>query len=75
MRPLPALATLVLLLSSAGCSPKAEDGSKPLRSERERDSVIGASRLPGARGVQGALGASDSAAGRNARLDSVANQP
>lgn len=38
---------------------------------RQRDSVIGESRLPGARGVRGALEASDAAAGRNAALDSL----
>ena len=41
--------------------------------QRERDSVIGASRLPGARGVRGALEASDSAAARRRRADSIAN--
>jgi hypothetical protein len=69
------LATLLLVASFAGCATKEEgEGSKHVRSERERDSVLGASRLPGARGVRGALGVSDSAAARNARLDSVANQ-
>ena len=69
------LAALVVILALAGCSPKPEEGSKPQRTERERDSVIGASRLPGAGGVRGALRESDSATARNARLDSVANQP
>ena len=70
------LAALLLLISFAGCAPKKDGkGGKPARGERERDSVLGASQLPGARGVRGALGASDSAAARNARLDSVANQP
>jgi len=54
----------------AGCSGSAEQGD--VRGERERDSVIGQSRLPGAGGVQGALDASDSADARNARLDSIA---
>jgi hypothetical protein len=44
------------------------------RTERERDSVIGQSALPGARGVQRALGASDSARTRSAALDSMASQ-
>ena len=70
------LAALLLLISIAGCTPKqdGEEGKRP-RTERERDSVLGASQLPGARVVRGALGASDSAAARNARVDSVANQP
>lgn len=44
---------------------------RPQRTQRERDSIIGSSRLPGARGVRGALAASDSIAARNARLDSM----
>ena len=67
-------AALVLLLVSTGCGP-ANDTAKRPRTERERDSVIGASRLPGATGVRGALRTQDSAAAQNARLDSVASQP
>jgi hypothetical protein len=43
-----------------------------VRSERERDSVLGESKLPGAPGVRRALEATDSAAARNERYDSVA---
>ena len=43
--------------------------------QRQRDSAIGASSLPGARGVRGALGVTDSAARRNAQIDSVAKEP
>jgi hypothetical protein len=63
-----------LLLLAIACSPDP-DQKRGAATERERDSVLGASTLPGASGVRGALGASDSAAARNARLDSVANQP
>jgi hypothetical protein len=66
---------LVLLLALVGCLSKSEEGSKPPRTERERDSILGNSQLPGARVVRRALGETDSAAARNARLDSVANQP
>ncbi len=41
---------------------------------RQRDSAIGASGLPGAQGVRGALRAQDSARARNARLDSIARE-
>ena len=68
------LVALLLLPAAVSCMSKEDQGGGP-RTERERDSVLGASRLPGARGVRGALGASDSAAARNARLDSLANQP
>ncbi len=57
------------LLLAAACS----SGNKPAQrsTQRERDSVLGASKLPGAQGVRGALRAADSAVARNARLDSV----
>ena len=67
------LAPLVLLLISAACSPHTH--SKRSATERERDSALGASQLPGATGVRGAMRAQDSAAAQNARLDSVAGQP
>jgi hypothetical protein len=60
---------LLILLVTAGCT--ATEKPERASTQRERDSVIGASQLPGARGVRGALGAADSAAARNARLDSV----
>lgn len=40
-------------------------------STRQRDSVIGASGLPGARGVRKALEVSDSARARSRRIDSI----
>ena len=62
-----------VLLLAAACSGSNEQGAA--RTERERDSLIGQSRLPGARGVQGALDVSDSATARNARLDSISAAP
>jgi hypothetical protein len=73
MAPSTVLASTVLLLVCACASGK--DQSKRPGTQRERDSVLGASRLPGATGVRGALRAQDSAAARNSRLDSVASQP
>jgi hypothetical protein len=62
-------------LLALSCSPKSSSGSAGSASERERDSVLGESRLPGAQGIRGALRVSDSASARQARLDSVDNQP
>jgi hypothetical protein len=45
------------------------------RDDRARDSVIGASQLPGAQGVRGALRTADSATARRAREDSIAREP
>ena len=68
-RPLVPLVLLVLLVLLAACSePKPEQ--KPL-TQRERDSILGASSIPGARGVQKALKAQDSLNARTKRADSI----
>ena len=64
---------VAVLLGAAACSGDEAETEVPQRTERERDSLIGQSVLPGARGVRGALRAQDSASARAARLDSIAN--
>ncbi|HKP28931.1 MAG TPA: hypothetical protein VJU15_05995 [Gemmatimonadales bacterium] len=59
---------MIALLLVLAC----RESKPPPRTERERDSTIAQSRLPGAAGVKAALKVSDSAAARRARLDSVA---
>lgn len=60
------------LLMLAACGGQEGDGTPAdTLTQRQRDSVIGASRLPGAGGVRRALEASDSAAARRALLDSL----
>jgi hypothetical protein len=68
------LAYMVLALFCVACASEKDHLKRPA-TERERDSVLGASRLPGATGVRGALRVQDSAAAQNSRLDSVASQP
>ena len=58
------------LLLAAACSGSSDQDT--VRTEHERDSIIGQSQIRGAGGVQRALDVSDSAAARNARLDSIA---
>lgn len=66
------LAGFVLILWIA-CSSKPEaEPPSTSTSEGARDSAIAGSALPGARGVRGAMQAADSAAARNARIDSMA---
>jgi hypothetical protein len=60
-------------LAVAACSGGAQQ--RHPRDERARDSVIGASQLPGAQGVRGALRTADSATARRAREDSIAREP
>jgi hypothetical protein len=60
---------VVLCFLVAAC--RTGESRRPEATERQRDSVIGASQLPGAAGVRGAVRAADSAAARNARVDSL----
>ncbi len=65
-----------LLFLAYGCaSPDTPSRDQDPEAARRRDSVLGASKLPGAKGVQRALDISDSAAARRALLDSLAGQP
>jgi hypothetical protein len=68
MRRIRLMAVGLLMVGACG---RSQSAVKHATTERERDSGIGASRLPGAGGVRGALRVSDSAAARNARIDSA----
>lgn len=71
----PALAlALIVVIMACGGQPE-HTPPRTAEQQRQSDSTIGASALPGARSVQGALRASDSAAARRAQLDSLARQP
>lgn len=61
----------ILLLGGLIACQKQGDQQKKQLTERQRDSAIGESKLPGAPGVTGALRVSDSAAARRAREDSI----
>jgi hypothetical protein len=73
----PFIAVLAAAVLGAACSSEPEPPPPPRTAEQQRvvDSTVGASRLPGAQGVRGALAASDSAAARAARLDSISKAP
>jgi hypothetical protein len=60
---------LLVLILLVGCHSSGD--ARHTTTERERDSVIGASKLPGSAGVRGALRAADSGAARSARVDSL----
>lgn len=66
------------LLLAAACGGKSEEPAPAARTKEQQraiDSTVGASNLPGARGVQGAMKAADSAAARNRELDSLSKLP
>jgi hypothetical protein len=64
---------MLLCVLLAGCGKAQTPGrtAGDTLTRRQRDSVLGASRLPGARGIQRAMTAADTAAAQNARLDSI----
>lgn len=67
--------TFLLALSVVlGCGSDQAERQAP-KSQRQRDSTIGASRLPGAQGVGGALKAADSAASRRAQEEAAGQEP
>ena len=64
-----ALAAAVAMTACA--EPPANTVSRDDMTQREKDSVVGASVLPGARGVSSALKAADISVARNAAMDSA----
>ena len=67
--------SLAVSLTAFACSTdRPEDGVRDTLSQRQRDSILGESALPGAQGVRGALRAADSAEARRRRLDSLVNE-
>lgn len=65
---------VALLAAIPACRPAPPPVARTPAEERARDSTIGASKLPGAQGVSGALRAADSGSARRAREDSVAQE-
>ena len=60
---------VVVIACTRGEQPRMQ--SADTITQRQHDSVIGASGLPGAQGIAKAQAAQDSAAARAARLDSI----
>lgn len=65
------LLLLIAALAAPACQSRTTAGSG--RSERERDSIIGQSSIPGAGGVKKALDVADSSKARVGKEDSIAN--
>ena len=67
-------AAIVVVIAVAGCTKDAPDARQNL-TQHEKDSILGASQIPGARAVKKALTSADSAAARQARIDSTERDP
>jgi hypothetical protein len=68
------LVCLLMLAALTGCKVDRAERSTS-NTQRQRDSAIGASRLPGAHGVEGALKAADSATARRAHEEAAGREP
>ncbi|MGH7633652.1 MAG: hypothetical protein ACRENC_07965 [Gemmatimonadaceae bacterium] len=71
------LMSLALAGAITACSDRATSPTQkgPALTQRQHDSVIGQSGLPGAAGVRGALRVSDSLNARRGRIDSASRAP
>lgn len=67
------LAAMLALLAIGCLEPPPDPALRDSAQQRQHDSMLGASRLPGASGVNGALRAADSAAARRLREAAVSD--
>jgi hypothetical protein len=69
------LAIATIVIGAVACGKDESDTSKRELTQREKDSILGASQIPGAKAVKRAITSADSAAARQARLDSAERAP
>ena len=67
------MALVSILTLAAGCASETAGNRRDTMTQRQKDSVLAQSGLPGARGVGMAQAQADSAKARQARLDSIGN--
>jgi hypothetical protein len=68
------LVIVALAIGITACAKDEPDVRRDL-TQREKDSILGASQIPGAKAVKRAITSADSAAARQARLDSAERAP
>jgi hypothetical protein len=66
------LMTAALLVTLVACTKDKDAAAEKIQSQRERDSVLGQSKIPGATGVGKAMTVADSAGSRVHLQDSIA---
>ena len=64
-------ASLLVAITVTACAKDTGGNNRDTMTQRQKDSVLGQSGIPGARGVTKALQASDSVKAREAQNDSV----
>ena len=62
-------------LALAACGQQDTQQSSTTRTEREKDSILAGSQIPGARAVKKTMTVADSAAARGLRIDSAQQNP
>lgn len=65
---------VVSVVTVAACGEDGPDGRSKL-TQREKDSILGQSQIPGAKAVKTGMRNADSASARQARLDSADRDP
>ena len=69
------MAVFALVVLSVGCAKADTEDSRAKLTQREKDSILAGSQIPGARAVKKTMTVADSAAARQARLDSAQQNP
>jgi len=69
------LAGVALSFSVAGCSNDQTQETRSTMTQREKDSTLANSQIPGAKAVNKAFITADSATARQNRIDSAQNNP
>jgi len=69
------IALVGAFLALAACTKDEPDQSKTQLTQREKDSILANSTIPGAKAVKKTLSTADSAAARQARIDSSQQNP
>ena len=68
------IGSALLLLTLVACA-KEDTSQTSTRTEREKDSILAGSQIPGAKAVKKTMTAADSVAARAARIDSAQQNP
>jgi hypothetical protein len=68
------LLVLTLAALAAGCSSSKQPSDRDTMTQRQKDSVLGRTGLPGSQGISKAMRAADSIKAQQARIDTITPQ-